>query len=44
MADKVDEEVESFYEDIETAKRKLRRDGPIIVLGDFNAKVGGTPV
>jgi len=25
-------------------KRKLRRDGPIIVLGDFNAKVGGTPV
>ena len=25
-------------------KKKLRRDGPVIIMGDFNAKVGSAPV
>ena len=39
-ADKEDEDIEKFYEDIEGVRRKLRRDGPVIIMGDYNAKVG----
>ena len=35
-----DDEVEAVYEDIEKVIKKLRRDGPIVIMGDFNAKVG----
>lgn len=43
-ADKEDEEVEKLYEEIEKVKKELRRDGPVIIMGDFNAKVGSSPV
>ena len=39
-ADKPDKEVERFYKEIEEVKKKLRRDGPLIIMGDVNAKVG----
>lgn len=35
-----DEEVDNVYEDIKALKRKYRHDH-IIIMGDFNAKVGG---
>ena len=34
------DEIERFYEEIEEVKKKLRRDGPLIIMGDLNAKVG----
>jgi len=43
-ADKEDEEMEKLYYNIEVVKKKLRRDGPVIIMGDFNAKVGSAPV
>jgi exonuclease III len=35
-----DDEIEAVYEDIEKVLKKIRRDSPIIMMGDFNAKVG----
>lgn len=35
-----DNEIEAFYEEIEKVMKKLRLDGPLFVMGDFNAKVG----
>lgn len=39
-----DDEVEAFYEEIERVGKKLRLDGPVLLLGDFNAKVGAGKV
>ncbi|GFN78642.1 craniofacial development protein 2-like [Plakobranchus ocellatus] len=39
-SDSEDVEVEKFYEDIEKAKGYLKSQDIIIVMGDFNAKVG----
>lgn len=38
--DKVIEEVEEFYKDVETAMKQTKSKDITIVLGDFNAKVG----
>ena len=38
-SDRSEEELESFYEESEKAMKKARKDGPIIVMRDFNAKV-----
>lgn len=39
-SDKKDEEVVIFYEDIKTLLGKTERHNILMVLGDFNVKVG----
>ncbi|GFN92464.1 craniofacial development protein 2-like [Plakobranchus ocellatus] len=39
-SDSEDVEMEKFYEEIETAKGHLNPQDIIIIMGDFNAKVG----
>ena len=36
-----DEEIEEFYEDINKTLKNVKSDEVLIVMGDFNAKVGG---
>ena len=40
-ADNSDEEHETFYNDLELAKSHFKSQEIVIVMGDFNAKVGG---
>lgn len=42
--DSEDEHVEAFYEELEKVMRKTRSDCPVIILGDFNAKIGSGAV
>ncbi|GFN81070.1 craniofacial development protein 2-like protein [Plakobranchus ocellatus] len=35
-----DEEIEKFYEELEMAKTQCKSHEPLIIMGDFNAKVG----
>ncbi|GFN92683.1 hypothetical protein PoB_001918900 [Plakobranchus ocellatus] len=35
-----DEDLDKFYNDLDTAKTQCKSQGPLIVMGDFNAKVG----
>ncbi|KAL1446089.1 hypothetical protein WDU94_009850 [Cyamophila willieti] len=39
-ADKSDEEIETFYEEIESLLKTTKKHDITIILGDFNAKVG----
>lgn len=43
-ADKADEEIEAFYQDIKTVLDTTRKHDITIILGDFNAKVGDLAV
>ncbi|KAI5751342.1 hypothetical protein M8J77_006574 [Diaphorina citri] len=43
-ADKSDEEIESFYEDIKKVLRTTKKHDVTMILGDFNAKVGDIEV
>ena len=36
----IDEKVEEFYEDIEKALKQTKSGNVIIVMGDYNAKIG----
>ena len=35
-----EEDAENFYEEIEKAKTQCKNQDPLIIMGDFNAKVG----
>ena len=35
-----EEDAENFYEEIEKAKTQCKNQDPLIIVGDFNAKVG----
>ncbi|GFO05640.1 craniofacial development protein 2-like protein [Plakobranchus ocellatus] len=35
-----DEDLEKFYNDLNTAKTQCKSQDPLIIMGDFNAKVG----
>ena len=35
-----DEDVDRFYEDLQAVLSSIKDKDPIIVMGDFNAKVG----
>ena len=35
-----DEDIEKFYGNLEQAKAPCRQQDPLIIMGDFNAKVG----
>ncbi|GFS13724.1 craniofacial development protein 2-like [Elysia marginata] len=35
-----EEDIEKFYEELETAKKQCKPQNPLIIMGDFNAKVG----
>ena len=39
-----DEEIEAFYEEIEKAIKIVKSDEVLIVMGDWNAKVGDEPI
>ena len=39
-----DEDIDVFYEDLEKAKNQCKSQDPIIIMGDFNAKVGSERV
>ena len=39
-ADKPDEEIEEFYEDLEKAYKQVKSTDILVVMGDFNAKIG----
>lgn len=41
-ADQPEEDIQEFYTEIETALKQTKSGGVIIVLGDFNAKIGHT--
>jgi len=43
-SDATDENVEQFYEDLNTARRKCKGNEIPIIMGDFNAKVGSMAV
>uniref|UniRef100_A0A8D8WPG5 Craniofacial development protein 2 n=1 Tax=Cacopsylla melanoneura TaxID=428564 RepID=A0A8D8WPG5_9HEMI len=43
-ADKPEEEIETFYEDIKTVLATTKKHDITMILGDFNAKVGDTVV
>ena len=43
-ADKPDEEVESFYKDVEKLMKMTKNEEITLLMGDFNAKVGGRRV
>lgn len=40
IADSTIEELETFYEDVEKSLKNARKDGPVFVMGDLNAKIG----
>ena len=42
--DNGDEEVDAFYEEIEKAIKIVKSDEVLIVMGDWNVKVGSDPV
>ena len=37
-----DEEIETFYEEVDNALKHTKSTDNIIIMGDFNAKVGNT--
>ena len=37
-----DEDIESFYNDLQTIKDKIPKREITIIIGDYNAKIGGT--
>jgi len=39
-ADQPDEDIESFYTDIETTLKQTKSDDIVFIIGDFNSKVG----
>ena len=41
-ADHPEEEIETFYEDLEKVMKRTKSGDIVIVMGDFNAKVGNT--
>ena len=43
-ADKSDEEIESFYNDLHSITRTLKKEDMNLIMGDFNAKVGSSRI
>ncbi|XP_047118458.1 craniofacial development protein 2-like [Schistocerca piceifrons] len=43
-ADKSDEEIESFYNDLHSITRTLKKEDMNLIIGDFNAEVGNARI